>query len=191
MIDPNKIQVGGDHYKSTYNHWDFCVNTAQDYITGNATKYISRWRKKGGIEDLKKALHYVQKLNSVRYQVAPFRGSSVFSRNWINAEVFKFLNENNITPEESSIIGLLAIWETEADILRVEKALNDLVESVEREQLIAQTVPLTEENHYGERITEEELLKRLEPYTNPFKYDDRNEDPTQYNHPRVNVNPKG
>ncbi len=39
--------------------------TKEEYIgfcIGNVIKYISRWRKKGGINDLKKALYY---LNSV------------------------------------------------------------------------------------------------------------------------------
>lgn len=32
------------------------------YFDGNAVKYLSRWRHKGGIEDLKKARHYIDKL---------------------------------------------------------------------------------------------------------------------------------
>ena len=30
-----------------------------EYCTGNVIKYVSRWRKKGGIEDLKKAQVYL------------------------------------------------------------------------------------------------------------------------------------
>lgn len=30
-----------------------------DYCIGNVIKYISRWRKKGGVEDLKKAQVYL------------------------------------------------------------------------------------------------------------------------------------
>ncbi|QII87527.1 DUF3310 domain-containing protein [Bordetella hinzii] len=32
------------------------------YFEGNVVKYISRWRKKGGAEDLKKARHYIDLL---------------------------------------------------------------------------------------------------------------------------------
>ena len=30
-----------------------------DYCLGNVIKYVSRWRKKGGVEDLKKAAVYL------------------------------------------------------------------------------------------------------------------------------------
>ena len=30
-----------------------------DYCIGNVIKYVSRWRKKGGVEDLKKAQVYL------------------------------------------------------------------------------------------------------------------------------------
>ena len=31
-----------------------------DYCGGNVLKYVSRWRKKGGVEDLKKARVYLE-----------------------------------------------------------------------------------------------------------------------------------
>mgnify|MGYP003639067901 CR=1 FL=1 len=58
------MQVGGDHYKSDYQHWDFVCDTGLHYLLACATKYISRWRKKNGIEDLKKSLHYINKAES-------------------------------------------------------------------------------------------------------------------------------
>ena len=32
------------------------------YIEGNILKYLARWKNKGGVEDLKKAQWYLQKL---------------------------------------------------------------------------------------------------------------------------------
>lgn len=65
MSDANQTQIGGDHYKGRdLEHWDFIVdNFGISYLLANATKYISRWRNKNGVEDLKKARHYVQKLS--------------------------------------------------------------------------------------------------------------------------------
>lgn len=57
----NDHQVGGEHYKSNYQHWDFVSETGMNYLLANATKYISRFHKKNGIQDLKKAMHYVDK----------------------------------------------------------------------------------------------------------------------------------
>lgn len=36
-----------------------------NYAEGNVVKYISRWRRKGGLEDLKKAQFYMNKLVEV------------------------------------------------------------------------------------------------------------------------------
>tara|TARA_R110000851_G_scaffold96792_2_gene209953 strand:- start:34339 stop:34716 length:378 start_codon:yes stop_codon:yes gene_type:complete len=57
----NDTQVGGDHYKREYQHWDLVIDTDMPYVLGCATKYISRWRKKNGKQDLEKSLHYIHK----------------------------------------------------------------------------------------------------------------------------------
>lgn len=59
----NSRQVGGSHYKQfTYETWDVILDWGLGYLDGNAVKYLSRWRHKNGIEDLKKARHYIDKL---------------------------------------------------------------------------------------------------------------------------------
>lgn len=63
MTTANSYQVGGDHYKKqVIQVWDYIVANGIPYLEGNAIKYLSRWRDKGGIEDLKKAKQYVEKL---------------------------------------------------------------------------------------------------------------------------------
>lgn len=58
----NKKQVGGDHYKkSRIQHWDFVWANDLDYYQGNITKYVTRWKDKGGLSDLRKAQHYLEK----------------------------------------------------------------------------------------------------------------------------------
>lgn len=61
-MDANDYQIGGNHYKIEYEHWDFVVDIKCPYLPAIALKYVSRWRDKGRpIEDLRKALHYLQK----------------------------------------------------------------------------------------------------------------------------------
>lgn len=61
-MDVNEIQIGGSHYKGKeYQHWDFCIETKIPYVLGCATKYPTRWKDKGGIEDLRKCIHYISK----------------------------------------------------------------------------------------------------------------------------------
>ena len=62
----NDTQVAGNHYKQfQIEPWDAIVDWGLGYLDGNAVKYLSRWRHKNGIEDLKKARHYIDKLIEV------------------------------------------------------------------------------------------------------------------------------
>lgn len=59
----NNKQVGGDHYKEKpIQPWDFIAANRIGYFEGNIIKYVSRWRDKGGVDDLHKARHYLDKL---------------------------------------------------------------------------------------------------------------------------------
>lgn len=60
--DANAVQVGGDHYKTEIQPWDFIIANDLGYLEGNIIKYVSRYKKKGGMADLLKAQHYLQKL---------------------------------------------------------------------------------------------------------------------------------
>lgn len=65
-MSANDMQVGGSHYsEGSIQPWDFIVSNNIGYLEGNIIKYVARWRKKGGIEDLRKAGHYLQKLIEV------------------------------------------------------------------------------------------------------------------------------
>ena len=61
-------QVGGDHYASkTVQPWDameswMSKEEFSGFLRGNVIKYVSRYQDKGGLEDLKKANHYLSKL---------------------------------------------------------------------------------------------------------------------------------
>lgn len=67
-------QVGGDHYAQGMGmcpncgfkglqHWDLYATAP--YLEGTATKYITRWREKGGLEDLRKAISYLNKIIAI------------------------------------------------------------------------------------------------------------------------------
>ena len=53
-------QVGGDHYKGrAIQPIDYILANELDFCEGNVVKYVTRWRFKNGIEDLKKARQYL------------------------------------------------------------------------------------------------------------------------------------
>lgn len=65
-IRANEQQVGGAHYAvKAIQPWYYIIANNLGYLEGNVVKYVSRWKDKGGIEDLKKAQHYLQKLIEV------------------------------------------------------------------------------------------------------------------------------
>jgi len=59
----NTVQVGGAHYRNLNPQpWDVIAAWNLGYFDGNVVKYIARFRNKGGVEDLEKAKHYLNKL---------------------------------------------------------------------------------------------------------------------------------
>lgn len=69
MSEANKTQVAGSHYKGkTIQPWDYIASNQLGYFEGNIVKYVSRWRDKGGVDDLRKAQHYLQKLIELQLQ---------------------------------------------------------------------------------------------------------------------------
>jgi len=57
------IQVGGSHYKDMkIQPVEYIVANNLGYCEGNVVKYVSRWKSKGGVDDLRKARHYIDLL---------------------------------------------------------------------------------------------------------------------------------
>lgn len=67
-MSASKTQVGGSHYiAKTVQPWDAMeswMNHEQfsGFLRGNTIKYLARYTDKGGVQDLKKARHYLDKL---------------------------------------------------------------------------------------------------------------------------------
>ena len=53
-------QIGGDHYRSrAIQPIQFILANGLGFCEGNVVKYVTRWKDKGGLADLKKARHYL------------------------------------------------------------------------------------------------------------------------------------
>jgi hypothetical protein len=63
--------VGGTHYTDLpIQPWEAMQawmpkEAFVGFLEGNALKYLARWRAKGGVEDIRKAQHYLAKLEEV------------------------------------------------------------------------------------------------------------------------------
>lgn len=62
-MSANDKQISGTHYKQVaIQPWDYVAANNLGYFEGSAIKYVTRWRSKGGIADLQKAIHFLEKL---------------------------------------------------------------------------------------------------------------------------------
>lgn len=58
-----QVQEGGQHYKDMkIQPVEFIHANGIGYFEGNVIKYVSRWKNKNGVEDLRKARHYIDLL---------------------------------------------------------------------------------------------------------------------------------
>ncbi len=94
MTSANERQVAGNHYKSNFQHWDWILALSIPYLPGQTTKYLTRWKKKNGLQDLEKSKHFLDK------HIEEERAKQ--SRHATLTE--KFLNENNVDAKERVII---------------------------------------------------------------------------------------
>jgi hypothetical protein len=69
-VTPNDIQVGGTHYKEQdIQPWDAIHAWGLGFFSGNVVKYVARHNQKGGVDDLRKARHYLDKLIELHTRV--------------------------------------------------------------------------------------------------------------------------
>lgn len=124
-MNPNDKQVAGSHYAGTYQHWDYVRLALQGrYLEGNATKYVSRWRKKNGLQDLEKAKHYIEKIlalfdEGVYDEPLPWDECI--------AEAENFCDSNGIESDERLLCVGLAHWSTRQELLSMLTTLNRLL----------------------------------------------------------------
>lgn len=63
QVNPLDVQVGGGHYKDLkIQPIEYIHANSLGYCEANVVKYISRWKSKGGLQDLEKVKHYVDLL---------------------------------------------------------------------------------------------------------------------------------
>lgn len=104
MSDANTKQVAGTHYKAEYQHWDWSEDVGLPALLYASTKYLTRWRKKNGIQDLEKSKHYIDK----HIEVIGARQKVMIER------TNRFLDANEVEPRERDIIiSIMRFHETE------------------------------------------------------------------------------
>lgn len=121
----NKTQVGGQHYKSSIQHWDYVVANDIPYLEAMTIKYLTRWRKKNGAEDLYKAKHFLRKLfetEELDFEADEYEGEKP-GKNYVDPDN----NYSTVTPKEK-LFGLSSKMVPYPTLDEIEKApFDDLV----------------------------------------------------------------
>jgi len=67
-VSPMKVQIGGTHYKDMpIQPLEYSMANGMNACQHSAIKYVSRYKGKGGKEDLEKAIDSIQKLIAFEY----------------------------------------------------------------------------------------------------------------------------
>lgn len=102
MSDANNRQVAGDHYKSGYQHWDWARDIGLNPMQYQISKYVTRSRKKNGLQDLEKDLHFAEKE----------RENMIAQMHKISALTDEYVRANNLTHEEAVVIKRVSLLAT-------------------------------------------------------------------------------
>lgn len=122
-------QVGGTHYSCRQiEPIEFIERNQLPFSAGNIVKYLTRWRDKGGIEDLRKAQQYLSFIES--YDIVMPQEQAI--------SVDTYISENAIAPEEGSVlIALVSLTdiqpktERRRTLLEMQDSLADLIAMAE------------------------------------------------------------
>lgn len=122
-------QVGGEHYKpkkkNGVGHWDYCSIINVPYLESAATKYITRWRNKNGVQDLEKAAHYIEKrVDDFHQHHGVIKGANrqqgLFNR---------FIEDCEIPQTERQIIDLTMHWRNISQLMDALSQLRALIDA--------------------------------------------------------------
>lgn len=124
-MSANDRQVAGNHYNGgAIQHWDYVIQALDGrYLEGNITKYVVRHRKKNGVQDLEKALHYLDKLSEEfrRQNVSSMPARTSFP-------MTQFIASNGLNSAEAFIVKRLAFWYREYHLEQVRMHIKLLIQ---------------------------------------------------------------
>lgn len=135
MTRANDLQIGGAHYRTDFQHWDLIAINGIGYLEGCATKYMTRWPKKNGRQDVEKARHYVLKALELYREGAYMPAGRVD-----NLQFEAFAVANDLDADSKDAVRHLLYWTNEVHLElalgAIDKVLAELPEQTEMQQAI-------------------------------------------------------
>lgn len=129
-------QVGGSHYEADYQHWDWAMDVRLGYFESAGSKYVFRWYRKNGIEDLHKARSYILKVKEGFLQ-GRWSNKCLHVDSWPvardKAEMMfgSFADSTEVPNVEADLCLLMAQWRDDTDLSFIIDQLNAHIEAVQ------------------------------------------------------------
>lgn len=120
----NDHQVGGTHYKSEYQHWDFVARHKLGYFEGQISRYLTRHSRKKGFEDALKGLHFAEKLLEVYLEGYHSSSNSVAVD---ERDLGRYSLANELTTKESLVMAYCMSWYGPRDLRGLISAINEVI----------------------------------------------------------------
>jgi hypothetical protein len=133
ISNPNARQIGGTHYNQvSIQHWDLVLTNRLPYLEAQATKYVTRWKKKNqAVADIDKSQHYLEKLIvSIQEGFLPMptpEFTSCGSPRVPLTNLDEFASQNKIGDVEKTIFYLLLTYTTMDELERIRILLAHLM----------------------------------------------------------------
>lgn len=96
-------QIGGNHYRSlAIQPTEFSMRNGLDFCIGSILKYLTRWRSKNGLEDIRKAKHFVEIREAFPHDIHPPRQIAI--------TMLEYVTRNNIRPDDAEALYRLEAY---------------------------------------------------------------------------------
>lgn len=130
------IQVGGAHYKDlVMQPIELIVSIGLGFIQGNIIKYVSRYKHKNGIEDIKKCAHYAQLAIQLETRRSPVTTRKIKLKT-IAEYIDRYCALNKIRGYEQFIINYTALNKWDKVLYGCNKLIESLTKAKENEDLL-------------------------------------------------------
>lgn len=125
MSAANETQVGGDHYRTEYQHWDLATDLNLGYFEGQITKYVTRWRSKNGLQDLEKARHFTAKL--IEGLHAGKLHPPVYDTLGMSLTLYRYNRANRLWMAEEDIVRMVCTWSSATDLEKIDVMIGGMI----------------------------------------------------------------
>ena len=106
MNNPNDKQVAGTHYKAAFQHWDLVEATGMGYFEGQVSKYVTRHKLKNGVQDVEKAVHFMEKYLSILRNGPQHRDKEQPTIETLN----RYVAANSLERPEAGVVWACMAW---------------------------------------------------------------------------------